>query len=281
MPIRFQVDADFYDHPKTTGMSDAAFSLWVRAGSFSAAKLLDGFVSDDVLVHTLRSNVEVAEELVSRGLWRRRKGGFQFHQYAERNLTRGRVEADRTIDRERKRRKRSGEKPKRSSSDETVDNSEFEDRHEPESGELQADPPFVQTDTARTPDGLQSESDGNPDVSVSVSVSESFYGGPVSRGGYVSNARENDQRPPDRCPKHINNPTADPCRGCRDARQAAEAWDQATEARRDAVLKAIEAAMTDPRQRCEHGVDGGKFIHPDTGKSARCAHCRRPARAGP
>jgi hypothetical protein len=28
MPIRFQVDPDFYDHPKTIGMSDAATALW-------------------------------------------------------------------------------------------------------------------------------------------------------------------------------------------------------------------------------------------------------------
>lgn len=78
MPVRFQVDPDFYDHPKTAGMSDAAFSLWVRAGSFSAAKLTDGFIAETVLVHTLRSDTQVADELVERGLWRRRRGGYMF-----------------------------------------------------------------------------------------------------------------------------------------------------------------------------------------------------------
>lgn len=78
MSVRFQVEPDFYDHPKTAGMSDAAFSLWVRAGSYSAAKLTDGFVSESVLVHTLRSDAQVADELVERGLWRRRRGGWIF-----------------------------------------------------------------------------------------------------------------------------------------------------------------------------------------------------------
>ena len=108
MPIRFQVDGDFYDHPKTTGMSDAAFSLWVRAGSYSTAKLSDGFVSEDVLALTLRTEATVAEELVRRGLWRRVKGGYRYHQWDQRNLTKDRVEADREADRERKRAERYG-----------------------------------------------------------------------------------------------------------------------------------------------------------------------------
>lgn len=152
MPVRFQVDPDFYDHPKTLGMSDAAVSLWVRAGSYSVAKSTDGFVSDDVLVHALRSTVEVAEELVQRGMWRRRKGGFQFHQWEARNLTKDRIEADRHADRERKR-------MSRQSGHENVNN--------------QVNMHIVRPDTERTPNGIPAESGRIPGSSVSVSVSES------------------------------------------------------------------------------------------------------------
>lgn len=106
MPIRFQVDPDFYDHVKTLGMSDAAFSLWVRAGSYSAAKLTDGFLADNVFKHVFLSADEAAAELVTRGLWKRVRGGFQFHEWDERNLTRNRVLSDRERERDKKRRQR-------------------------------------------------------------------------------------------------------------------------------------------------------------------------------
>jgi hypothetical protein len=107
VPIRFQVDGDFYDHPKTIGLSDAAVALWTRSGSYSAAKLTDGFIAEHVLVLLSRTPVEASEELVGRGLWKRTKGGYRFHQWEERgNLTKERVEAERSSDRQRKRRAR-------------------------------------------------------------------------------------------------------------------------------------------------------------------------------
>jgi hypothetical protein len=109
MPIRFQVDGDFYDHPKTLDMSDAAVALWTRAGSYSSAKLLDGFVPEGVLTRLSRTPAEASGELVQRGLWRRVKGGFRFHQWDQRNLTRARVESDREYEREKKRRQRGGQ----------------------------------------------------------------------------------------------------------------------------------------------------------------------------
>lgn len=78
MPIRFQVDGDFYDHPKAIGLSDAATALWVRAGSYSTAKLLDGFVPEDALVLCSRTPQEASGELVRRGLWRRVGDGYRF-----------------------------------------------------------------------------------------------------------------------------------------------------------------------------------------------------------
>lgn len=251
MPIRFQVDPDFYDHPKTTGMSDAAFSLWVRAGSFSAAKTSDGFVSEDVLVYTLRSSVEVAEELVGRGLWRRRKGGFQFHQWHVRNLTRDRVEADREADRERKRRTRKQEKG-------------------------QAADTNVRPDADRTPSGLPPESERNPAVSVSVSSS-----------GSVSVSGSGQARPPVRCPRHLDTPTTDPCRACGEARLAAETWDRdqiranadrrSSEARERAELRARAVAAC---QLCDDaGYRNGQVCDHDPDATQRAARGRAAVQA--
>lgn len=78
MPVRFQVDPDFYDHPKTYGMSDAAVALWTRAGSYSAAKLTDGFIAEHVLALLSQTPQEAADELRRRGLWSRVKGGYRF-----------------------------------------------------------------------------------------------------------------------------------------------------------------------------------------------------------
>jgi hypothetical protein len=251
MPIRFQVDPDFYDHPKTTGMSDSAFSLWVRAGSFSAAKTTDGFVSEDVLVYTLRSSVEVAEELVGRGLWRRRKGGFQFHQWHVRNLTRDRVEADRNADRERKRRER-------------------------KVGKTQVDREVVRPDTDRTPSGIPPESDRNPAVSVSVSMS-----------GSVSGSGQPPKRPSDRCPEHLEDEHPPPCRNCLEARLGAEGWDRdqirATAAARTAEARARDDTRRQAIARCglcdDAGYVGRQLCTHDPDAAERAARGSALARA--
>lgn len=251
MPIRFQVDPDFYDHPKTTGMSDAAFSLWVRAGSFSAAKLSDGFVSEDVLVHTLRSNVEVADELVGRGLWRRRKGGFQFHQWHVRNLLRDRVETDRATDRKRKRASR-----------ETV-TSHVED-------------PFVRPESSRNPSGLQPESERNPAVSVSVSMS-----------GSVSGSGQPPERPSERCPQHTHDDRPPACRNCLEARLGAEAWDRG-QLRAKAEQRTADARQRDDTRRLaiancglctDDGYVGRQLCNHDPAAAERAARGRAAVQA--
>lgn len=219
MPVRFQVDPDFYDHPKTTGMSDAAFSLWVRAGSFSAAKLTDGFVSEDVLALTLRSSGDVAGELVRRGLWRRVKGGYRFHEWDHRNLTKKRVEDDRTTDRLRKRNARGG-------GAQTAG----------QNGNQQVKAQIVRPESERSPDGFQAESDRIPGVSVSVSVSESVSGS-VSGSGRGDGGPETaapaplGPKPPSTCRDHRDDPDPPACRRCKEAREAGDRW-EAERARR-------------------------------------------------
>ena len=109
MPVRFQVDGDFYDHPKTLGMSDAAVALWTRAGSYSVAKRTDGFIPEHVL-RILTEVPESAEELVTRDLWKRVKGGYKYHQWVERNLTKAKIDAFTDGARSRKRKQRERER---------------------------------------------------------------------------------------------------------------------------------------------------------------------------
>jgi hypothetical protein len=205
MPIRFQVDPDFYDHPKTIGMSDSATALWVRAGSYSAAKLTDGFIAEHVVRLLSTVPEEAASELVGRGLWRRVKGGFQFHQWGVRNLTRARVESDREYEREKKRRQRR-----------EANN---------------------QVKTHSVPDMSPRDSPGNPPgvpaVSMSVSVSESVSGS--GRGGATP-----PHPPPQRCPQHVDDPNPPPCGACADARKAHDRW-QADQQRADQARRSAEA----------------------------------------
>lgn len=213
MPVRFQVDPDFYDHPKTTGMSDAAFALWVRAGSFSAAKLTDGFISEDVLAHTLRRDPSIAEELVRRRLWRRVKGGWKFHEWGSRNLTKQRVNDDLEADRERKRKAR--EEARKAAG-------------QNENGQVNGQ--IVRPDSDRSPPGIRTDSERIPASSVSVSVSSSVSSS-VSGSGRGSPPADRSMpelgpEPPPRCPKHLDDPTDDPCRGCQGAREIHEAWER-------------------------------------------------------
>lgn len=241
MPVRFQVDPDFYDHPKTIGMSDAAFSLWVRAGSFSVAKLTDGFISEDVLTHTLRAEKAVADELSRRGLWRRVKGGYRFHEWDARNLTKARVEDDRKADRDRKRQRRA-----------EGTNSAGQN------GNHQANGQFVRPESSRNPNGIQPESGGIPRGSVSVSVSESVSGS--GRGAGPSNGARPEPlgpRPPIACREHQDDPDPPACRRCKAAREKAEAWDAA------ALLADVERRRMAP-QCAKHP---GQFAH-------NCGPCR-------
>jgi hypothetical protein len=202
MPIRFQVDSDFYDHPKTIDMSDAATALWTRAGSYSAAKLTDGFVADAVLARLTQTPEEASRELIRRGLWKRVRGGYQFHQWDERNLSRARVEAERTSDRQRKRRER---------------------QLAQQNGNQQVKGHIVQPESAPestvTPGGIRGLS-----VSVSESVSVSVSGRDDSRA-----------EPPTACAEHRNDPDPPACGACKRARLANEAWHADKRRRLDAA----------------------------------------------
>ncbi len=225
MPIRFQVDPDFYDHPKTIGMSDGATALWVRAGSYSAAKLTDGFVAEHVLSLLSRCPAEASSELVERGLWRRVKGGYRFHQWSPRNLTRARVESDKQSDRQRKQLVRQNGR---------------------QNGNAQVGGHFVHPDggpdSERSPPGIQP-------VSVSVSVSESVSGSGLRSDSASTALAVVDEEPPLKCDKHIRTRNPPSCGDCADARRTRSRW-EAERNRRIAALPQCRIHRGQPAENC-------------------------------
>lgn len=90
----FKVDDRFWSHPKTAALSDGAVALWIRAGSWSAGHLTDGFVPDSTL-RFFRARRRSADELVAAGLWLIADGGFVFHDWAAYQPSKAQVTARR------------------------------------------------------------------------------------------------------------------------------------------------------------------------------------------
>jgi hypothetical protein len=77
----FKVDDSFYDHPKVFDAPDCAVALWTRAGAWAARNLTDGFVPSGMPARLCDAADQAVQELLTRGLWRRTKGGYQFHDW--------------------------------------------------------------------------------------------------------------------------------------------------------------------------------------------------------
>lgn len=101
----FKVDDQLHSHPKARRAGLEAMGLWLLAGSHCMSYLTDGFV-EEWFVLSWPNGAELAERLVGTGLWLRGDGGWQFHDWAEFQPTREKVEAEREAASERKRRQR-------------------------------------------------------------------------------------------------------------------------------------------------------------------------------
>lgn len=193
--VWFKVDDNLAFHAKTVAAGNAAMGLWVRAGSWSAQNLTEGFIPDH-MVTALGTDAQ-ARRLVQVKLWHRQKTGFIFHEFLDRNPSKDAVESEREAARERQRRAR--EKARKSRSGTPVTElSRSESRRDMGVSHGPPDPT-------------------RPDPSLSV---ETFVvGGPsVTRG----------ERPPAKCQRHINSSSDEPCRACGDARRAHDSWSKPT-----------------------------------------------------
>ncbi len=107
----FKVDDGFWSHPKTATLTDAAVTLWVRAGAYSCQHLTDGVVKRPVL--RLLGAEDAAVELVDAGLWVPLSDGWRFHDWDEYQETSEAVKQRRADARERQRRAREAAAKKR------------------------------------------------------------------------------------------------------------------------------------------------------------------------
>lgn len=95
----FKVDDTLSFHAKTLAAGNAAMGLWVRAGSWSMQTLSDGFIPEQV-AKQIGSRSEISK-LITSGLWREVSGGFEFHEWNERQPTRDKVLSERSANSER------------------------------------------------------------------------------------------------------------------------------------------------------------------------------------
>lgn len=107
----FRVDDSLHDHSKirkVAAKAPAALALWLIAGSWSSKKLTEGFIPDDDLPWLIPGAEQLAAELVAARLWRRVKGGYQYHDWLSYNPSAEQVETERAKARERMRSLRAG-----------------------------------------------------------------------------------------------------------------------------------------------------------------------------
>jgi hypothetical protein len=214
----FPVDDRFHSHPKAAAASLAALGLWTVAGSWAREHLRDGDVPGHMIPSLSRGATELADELVTVGLWRRTKAGYRFHQWnadgdgSPRNSTRSEVQAQRD-------RKSSGGvlgNHRRWHTSRGV--------RDPACAYCQPEhPPPNHRTTDRTTDRGSDRSPNPPIPDLS----------PTKEGGRPREvtpvARDPTTPPPETCQRHPNG-TNDPCGPCKTARLNHERWqtDQAT-----------------------------------------------------
>jgi hypothetical protein len=95
----FKVDDNLAFHPKAVMAQNPALGLWVRAGSWAAQQLSDGFIPGNI-ARSLGTKAQ-ADRLITAGLWLPCGSGYEFHQWTERQPTRKDVERRRAAGAER------------------------------------------------------------------------------------------------------------------------------------------------------------------------------------
>lgn len=93
----FKVDDTLAFHRKTVAAGVSALGLWVRAGSWCAQTLTDGFVPEHMVPALADGDAGLAGRLVEAGLWRRVKGGYAFHEWADYQPSRQSIENRRAV----------------------------------------------------------------------------------------------------------------------------------------------------------------------------------------
>lgn len=102
----FKVDDNLATHMKVIQAGNEAMGLWVRAGSWAAQQLTDGYVPNAIV--TLLGGTESADTLVNVGLWHLAQDGYEFNDWGVYQPTRQSVMGEREAAKERQRKYREG-----------------------------------------------------------------------------------------------------------------------------------------------------------------------------
>ena len=97
----FKVDDKLWGSPKWLALNSGPRALWVSAGAWSGDQLTDGFVPSYVLP-VLGGSRKDAGSLVAVGLWENAEGGFNFHDWADYQVSRDAVMTKRDAESQRK-----------------------------------------------------------------------------------------------------------------------------------------------------------------------------------
>jgi hypothetical protein len=218
----FKIDDSFHAHPKVLATDADALGLWVVAGAWSSSNLTDGFVPDHALLRLLPDSTKLARKLVASGLWRRVRGGHQFHDWLDYNPTAEAVQAERSAARERMRSLRA-------------------QRKEGASGDLLRT--FKQgLNKGRGRDQQLTSEDESPGQPANGSPEQhanvrELFATPTRPDPFLGGALGDpltphaSEPPSPRCERHQNGDGAEPCGACGDARRARNQWDVADAAR--------------------------------------------------
>ncbi len=234
----FKVDDSFHAHPKVLATDADALGLWVVAGAWSSSHLTDGFVPDHVLSRLLPDSDKLARKLATAGLWRRVRGGYQFHDWNAYNPSANDI---RTMREKKAEAGRIGGL----ASGRTRSKSQRATNEGPTSG-LRTDPEQSSSDAretaerlgigglnsgkARSKTGSKREALASPIVEPPTRP-DPFLGGALSATPTPARAQPSNAPEP-RCPEHLENPTDGPCGPCGDARRARNRWELADAERR-------------------------------------------------
>lgn len=208
----FKIDDSFYDHPKVYDAPDCALALWTRAGTWSARNLTDGFVPTGMPTRLCDDPERAVKELLDRGLWKRARNGYRFHDWSHYQPTKEEALAGRDG----------------MSSGGSLGNHRRwhlgQGKKNPTCRYCQGKQDRVQDrPTDRVPDGLP-DADPNPPARPVPALS----GGRSSSTTYDRAG----EPPSPRCEEHQALEDPPPCGRCADARRARTRWDLADAERR-------------------------------------------------
>lgn len=194
----FKVDDGLAFHAKVVQAGNPAMGLWLRAGSWCAQQLTDGFVPNQIAA-TLGTRAQ-ATALEAASLWVREDGGYRFHGWLDYQPTAAEVREDQARKHEVKvQAGRAG----------GLASGVARRKHARSKAEADA-----------KQDGSKDEAKRSPDPTRPVPYLENSLEG----GSHVSSAR--DEQPPlysDRCSRHGHVLEPGNCGACADVRKANKA----------------------------------------------------------